>query len=388
MSSFPGAAPTRGSRIPAGTTLNGIYQIDHLIASGGMGEVYKGHAIETGDPVAIKMMLADLAANEAALALFRKEASALHYLYHEAIVRYYVFTVEPTLQCPYLAMEFVEGESLSDLLQRGPLPFEAAVVLMRRIAGALEAAHQRSIVHRDVSPDNIIIPQAQVGRAKIIDFGIARSTQAGAQTVIGGGFAGKYNYVSPEQLGLFSGDVTGKSDIYSLGLVVVEALTGRPIDMSGSQVEVIEKRRRVPDLDAIDARIRPLVAQMLAPNPDDRPASMADVANWAPPGARGAAAAPPAYSLREGRVRAAEPAKKRSSLGTVLALSLGVAVVLLGGGGAGYYFLNAPQAVVQPPSLVEPARPDAPAAPDTTDTSLTNNVVQPPVTPRTETPKH
>ncbi len=221
MASYP-TASLSPTRIPAGTTLNGIYQIDHLIASGGMGEVYKGHAIETGDPVAIKLMLPDLAANEAALALFRKEASALHYLYHEAIVRYYVFTVEPTLQCPYLAMEFVEGESLSDLLQRGPLPFDDTVMLMQRIAGALAAAHQRQIIHRDVSPDNIIIPGGQVGRAKIIDFGIARSTQAGAQTVIGGGFAGKYNYVSPEQLGLFSGDVTGKSDIYSLGLLVVK----------------------------------------------------------------------------------------------------------------------------------------------------------------------
>src|SRR5690606_6398494 len=97
--------------------------------------------------------------------------------------------------CPYLAMEFVEGESLSDLLQRGPLPYEAVVTLIRRIAGALEAAHQRQIIHRDVSPDNIIIPGGEVSRAKIIDFGIARSTAAGAQTVIGGGFAGKYNYV-------------------------------------------------------------------------------------------------------------------------------------------------------------------------------------------------
>ena len=97
MASYP-TASVSPARIPAGTQLNGIYQIDHLIAAGGMGEVYKGHAIETGDPVAIKVMLPDLAANEAALALFRKEASALHYLYHEGIVRYYVFTVEPTLQ--------------------------------------------------------------------------------------------------------------------------------------------------------------------------------------------------------------------------------------------------------------------------------------------------
>src|SRR5207344_3062330 len=121
--------------LSAGTRLNGIYEIDRLIGIGGMGEIYKGHAIQTGDPVAIKLMLPDLAENEAALALFRKEASALHHLMHEAIVRYYVFTIEPVLQRPYLAMEYVDGPSLSEILERdGPLPFEAVLALMRRIA--------------------------------------------------------------------------------------------------------------------------------------------------------------------------------------------------------------------------------------------------------------
>src|SRR5207342_354127 len=107
--------PTQDA-VPAGTRLNGIYEIDRMIGIGGMGEVYKGHEIQTGTAVAIKMLLPDMAENEAALALFRKEASALHHLLHEAIVRYYVFTVEPGLQRPYLAMEFVEGRSLSDIL--------------------------------------------------------------------------------------------------------------------------------------------------------------------------------------------------------------------------------------------------------------------------------
>src|SRR5262245_34474426 len=101
-----------GQRIPPGTRLNGIYEVETLIATGGMGEIYKGHVIQTGDPVAIKLMLPDLTENEAALALFRKEASALHHLQHDAIVRYYVFTVEPVLQRPYLAMEFVDGRLL------------------------------------------------------------------------------------------------------------------------------------------------------------------------------------------------------------------------------------------------------------------------------------
>ena len=236
-------------RLSPGTRLNGIYEIDHPVGLGGMGEIYKGHLVETGDPVAIKMMLPELTENEAALTLFRKEASALHHIQHDAVVRYYVFTVEPVLRRPYLAMELVDGRTLTDILHDdGPLSFEAVQSLLHRLASGLQAAHEHGIVHRDISPDNIILPNSDVTRAKIIDFGIARTAQHG--TVIAGGFAGKFSYVSPEQLGLFGGDVTGKSDIYSLGLVLVQALTGKPLDMGGSQVEIVEKRRKVPDLGA------------------------------------------------------------------------------------------------------------------------------------------
>jgi serine/threonine-protein kinase len=275
----PVPVPPARSIIPAGTQLNGIYEIDEPLAAGGMGEIYKGHTIQTGDLVAIKLIRSDLAEAHAAFALFRKEAAALHNLYHEAIVRYYVFTVDPVLNRPYLAMEYVDGKSLSAVLRGGPLALEAVHRLMQRIAAGLQAAHERGIIHRDVSPDNIIIPAGDMARAKIIDFGIARSTRLDAEgTVIGSGFAGKYNYVSPEQLGLFGGDVTPKSDIYSLGLVLAEALLGTAIDMGGTTLEVVEKRRNVPDLSKIDARLRPLIARMLQPDPADRPESMADVA--------------------------------------------------------------------------------------------------------------
>jgi serine/threonine-protein kinase len=266
--------------VPPGTRLNGIYEIDQMIGAGGMGEVYKCHEIQTGAAVAIKMLLPEMAENEAALALFRREAAALHHLPHEAIVRYFVFTVEPTLQRPYLAMEFVDGRSLSDILGDGPLTFEALVKLMRRIASGLQAAHERGIIHRDVSPDNIIVPLGDVTRAKIIDFGIARSTQVGDKTIIGAGFAGKDNYVSPEQVGLYGNEVTAKSDIYSLGLLLFYALTGQKLDMGGSQFQLVEKRRRVPDLGGVDMRIRPLLEQMLQPDPANRPATMAEIANW------------------------------------------------------------------------------------------------------------
>src|SRR4051794_19151868 len=97
----------RTNGVAAGTRLNGTYEIETLIADGGMGEVYKGHNIQTGDAVAIKMMLPDLAGDPDALALFRREASTLHNLNHSAIVRYFVFSVDPDLARAYLAMEFV-----------------------------------------------------------------------------------------------------------------------------------------------------------------------------------------------------------------------------------------------------------------------------------------
>lgn len=332
--------------LSVGTRLNGIYEIERLIAVGGMGEIYKGRAIQTGDAVAIKMVRPDMAQDEAVVTLFRKEAAALHNVYNEAIVRYYVFTVDPATQATYLAMEFVDGQSLSERLKQGALPPEEVDLLRRRIASGLHAAHMLGITHRDVSPDNIILPGGQVARAKIIDFGIAKSSLLGEKTVIGTGFAGKYNYVSPEQLGLFGGEVTGRSDIYSLGLVLAEALGGRPLDMGGTQMQILEKRRRVPDLAAVDKSLRPLLARMLAPDPKDRPADMAEVASWQLKGQRNAGGV--------GGGGLAWKALAGAAAFTVLAVGGFLAWQLLGQGGS-------PATAPDPPVLA--GRSDAPPVP-------------------------
>lgn len=265
----------------AGTQLSGIYELDERLASGGMGEVYRGHNIQTGDLVAIKIVLPEFARDQTILSLFRKEASILNRLSHDAIVRYHVFTIDPGIGRPYLAMEYVDGESLFDVMRRGPMPTDDVRRLCIRLAAGLGAVHEANTLHRDLSPDNIILPGGRVDRAKIIDFGIARSAGIGDGTLIGGRFAGKYNYVSPEQLGLFGGEVSEKSDIYSLGLVLAAALRGRPIEMSGSQVEIVEKRRVVPDLTSIDDDFRPVIEAMLQPDPADRPSSMYEIVEMA-----------------------------------------------------------------------------------------------------------
>ncbi len=266
--------------VQPGTQLSGIYHIDSFIAAGGMAEVYLGHNIQTGDPVAIKIVLREFAEDEMILELLKKEARILFQLAHEAIVRYYVFTIDPALNCAYLAMEYVDGPSLAQRLQSGPLSLEEAVVLKTRLADGLATAHAAGVIHRDVSPDNIILPDNKVERAKIIDFSIARTTKIGSGTILAGSFAGKYNFVSPEQLGMFGGDVAAVSDVYSLGLVLATALRGTPLDMAGSQADVIEKRRQVPGLEGIDPRMRDLLRAMLTPDPAKRLATMALVRDW------------------------------------------------------------------------------------------------------------
>lgn len=343
----PAAVQTPSDSLRPGTQLNGIYEIDGLLASGGMGEVYQGHAIQTGHRVAIKVIRSEFADNELVRSLFRNEASSLYHLHHEAIVRYFIFAVDPAISRAYLAMDFVEGEPLSRILRRGPMPVETVARLAIRVAQGLHAAHthRQGISHRDVSPDNIIIQDGDVGAAMIIDFGIARSTRAGTETIVDSGFAGKYNYVSPEQLGLFGGEVTPKSDIYSLGLVLLAALRGAPADMSGSPAEVIGKRQAVPALDGIDERVQPILARMLQPDPADRPTSMLEILR-----AFGdlleprQASAPPRPLSRAGSERRRLLPKLWGGLAAITAL-IGV--------GLGVYFL------VLPPATKGPALPQA-----------------------------
>ncbi|MEO0980752.1 MAG: serine/threonine-protein kinase [Pseudomonadota bacterium] len=352
--------------LPTGTRLNNLYEIEEHIADGGIGTVYRARDVESGDPVAIKVLLANFAKDPLILDLFKREAKILRKLKHDALTHYFVFAKEPTLGVYYLAMEFVGGPSLKSRLESGPLEAEAAYRLVIRLASALQDVHDSEVIHRDLSPDNIILQNGEVGQAKIIDFGISRAN-TGGPTIIGDGFAGKVNYVSPEQVGLFDGKVTARSDIYSLGLVIAEALTGRQPDMGGSQVEMVEKRRIVPSLDGIDNRFRPLLEAMLQPDPANRPASMADIAQWT----LGA----PMVQPREDKtiIRPSAPPPEQTALdlpppqarwGRRILVGLSL-LGFAGVGAAGVYFL-AGQSVPQQdqkPVLVAQPRDNAPDAP-------------------------
>ena len=135
--------PVAFGSVKLGVCFNGIYEIVAFITQGGMGEVYRGFNIQTGDSVAIKMIRPELTNNPDVLELFKREAKTLHKLAHEAIVRYFVFTVDPDTGRAYLAMEFVDGPSLTNRIESGPLPLADVKILQMRIASALEAAHHR-----------------------------------------------------------------------------------------------------------------------------------------------------------------------------------------------------------------------------------------------------
>src|SRR5215467_7054300 len=283
-------APGQASTIAPGQLLGHTYRIEALLARGGMGEVYRARHAELNTEHAIKIILPELAGNTRIVDLFRREASVLRTIRHDAIVAYDgVFRDENARL--YLVMEFVDGPSLSKVMKQGPLRPAQVRELRDRLADGLAAAHEKGVIHRDLSPDNVILPGGELTKAKIIDFGISKMADPEAKTIIGEDFAGKYSYVSPEQVGLYGGKVDPRSDIYSLGLVLAAAAAGKALDMGASPISVIEARRAVPKLDRVAAELRGELTAMLQPDPADRPQSMRDLMRASPRSDRSAGSA-------------------------------------------------------------------------------------------------
>lgn len=271
------AAPVAPAKlVEPGTLINNNYRIEELISVGGMGEVYRAVNVYTGDPVAVKVILPDLARDQQIIDLFRREARVLVQLRDEAIVSYHNFVLDQGLNRYCLIMEFVEGKHLGSMLNgERPMPDEQAVSLMRRLARGLGQAHARGVTHRDLSPDNVILRNDRVDEAVLIDFGIARSTELGDG--LEGRFAGKFKYIAPEQLGHFEGTIGPQTDIYGLALLVTAMLRGKPLDMGDSVVSASDARRDIPDLTGLSHRMFPLLQHMLEPDPQQRPANMGQI---------------------------------------------------------------------------------------------------------------
>jgi class 3 adenylate cyclase len=265
-----------GERLTEGSILHHTYEIGRFIGSGGMGDIYQARNVVDGSSVAIKVIRQDLVDHERMVELFRREGGALREVRHDAVVGYGgLFQDEQNRM--FLVMDFVDGPSLAEQLKSGPLSVDQVLRLKDRLARGLAEAHKKGVVHRDVSPDNILLPSGRLERATIIDFGISKRADSKSGTVIGSDVAGKVAFLAPEQDGLFGGEVDARSDIYGLGLVLAAAARGGPLEMGRSWAEVVEKRKRLPDLAGVPAPIRPLLTRMLAPNPQDRLESMEDV---------------------------------------------------------------------------------------------------------------
>ncbi len=242
--------PSDGSPLRAteGTSLIGsvvaAYHILDKLGEGGMGAVYLGEHVKMGRKSAIKVLTQSLAQDTDAIARFNREAANAARINHSNVCAIYDFG-ETTDGLIFLAMEFIEGEALTELLQReGPLgPYRAATII-RQVGDALQAAHDLGIVHRDLKPDNIMVTKGRDRSdvVKVVDFGIAKAIggEEGQKVTRTGLVVGTPEYMSPEQL---SGDVLdGRSDVYSGALVLFRMLTGRlPFEADNAQ-EVMVKR--------------------------------------------------------------------------------------------------------------------------------------------------
>jgi serine/threonine-protein kinase len=229
-----------------GTTLNRRYRLEARIGAGGMSTVYRALDETLQRPVAIKLMNREVASDSDQLERFRREARSVAQLSHPHIVG--VIDAGEDEGRPYIVFEYVEGETLKERIRRqGRLPIPEAVAYAVEIARALGAAHARHIVHRDVKPQNVLIDEE--GSAKVTDFGIARTLDEEGLTA-DGRVLGTTDYVSPEQA--LGQPVTGQSDLYSLGVVLYEMVTGEVPFTGDSQVAVAMKhvREELPDVQA------------------------------------------------------------------------------------------------------------------------------------------
>ncbi len=260
-----------------GTTLNGRYRLEARIAAGGMSTVYRALDETLQRPVAVKLMNREVASDSDQLERFRREARAVAQLSHPHIVG--VIDAGEDDARPYIVFEYVEGETLKDRIRRlGRLPIPEAVAYAIEIARALGVAHARHIVHRDVKPQNVLVDEE--GSAKVTDFGIARTLEEEGLTV-DGRVLGTTDYVSPEQA--LGRPVTGQSDLYSLGVVLYEMLTGEVPFKGENQVAVAMKhvRESLPDVQVKRPEVSAALAAVLdtatAKRQEDRYANDAEL---------------------------------------------------------------------------------------------------------------
>jgi eukaryotic-like serine/threonine-protein kinase len=260
--------------------IEGRFRLEGERIAGGMGMVHRGTDLSTGETVAVKI---SSSFGSQLGERFQQEANCLATIAHPAIVRY-IAHGKTSQSEHYLVMEWLSGETLEERLARGPINLGATIQMIRRVAEALAVAHQHGVIHRDIKPANIFLPEKDMSKIKLLDFGIARRlfdppalrlTQAGSAL-------GTPMYMSPEQA-QGSLDVDARADIFSLGCVFFECLTGTPPFMADSTTGTLARVATEETVD-VDARctgvprgVTELLRRMLAKRVEERPATMSDV---------------------------------------------------------------------------------------------------------------
>jgi serine/threonine protein kinase len=260
------------------------YEITSHLGSGGMGQVYAATDSKLGRSVAIKVLPATLASDPERLSRFRREAQVLASLNHPNIAQIYGIEESGEMRC--IVMERVEGQTLQEILKKGPMPLDDALTIAGQIAQALAAAHDKGIVHRDLKPGNVMLTAE--GVVKVLDFGLAKATEAvelspmlsNSPTMIGmatnaGVILGTAAYMSPEQAR--GKHVDRRADIWAFGVVLYELLTGRqPFqgdDVTETLAAIVKDQ---PSLDTIPHKVRRLLKACLEKDPQRRPQAVAD----------------------------------------------------------------------------------------------------------------
>jgi serine/threonine protein kinase len=262
----------------------GSYTIVSELGRGGMGVVYLANHRHLPRKAAIKILLREFTDRSELVERFFTEARATSLLDHDGIVRVLDCDIHPSGHA-YLVMEYLEGETLRTYLAaRGRIPFPQAAAIVIRVADALAAAHAKQIVHRDLKPDNIFVMSNPVGGIKIVDFGIAKlANPTGSSSRTQSGMVlGTPLYMSPEQA-RGHGPVDARTDIYSLGCMLFEMLSGRPPFLHAGAGELIAAHlgETPPSIETLEPSVpiglARIINSMLAKSPDDRPASVKEL---------------------------------------------------------------------------------------------------------------
>lgn len=254
-----------------GQVLNNTYEIRGILGRGGTGEVYLAMNQITERALAVKALNARFSGNADYVELMKREEQ-MRNIVHDSVVRYSECSRTDEGHV-ILVMEYVEGVALSDLMFERRIADRDLLIIAHRVLGGLVATHAQGIVHRDLSPDNIILRGGDADRATIIDFGIAKDTATGARTIVGTNFAGKYEYAAPEQL---EGHADFRTDLYALGASLLAVLRQEVPDVGNNPGAVVRFKRDPLDTSGIDAPLRDLIDWLCAPDPADRPATAAD----------------------------------------------------------------------------------------------------------------